>query len=305
MEEEFPLAVLGRGSNVVEKSIRAHITRHEAVEVLLNGFFGLCKAGDRPTRAVRTGLQELGLAYAADPSVSRHLARFLAKENLAAKKKLPVPLAGGAFVHPTAVLFNGGVMKAAPLCGRVVELLNGWLLEEGGRRLRVLPAAEPDLAVARGAVYYGLAIRGRGVRIHGGVARSYYIGVEASMPTVPGHKPPEKALCVVPFGMEEGSEAEVPGVEFGLVVGEPAHFRFFSSTTRRDDRLGSTVEDWGNSLEELAPIEVTLPVTRRIAAGTLVPVKLRSKVTAVGTLELWCYERSGPGKWKLELNVRD
>jgi hypothetical protein len=148
-------------------------------------------------------------------------------------------------------------------------------------------------------------VSGQGVRIRGGVARSYYIGVETSMPAVPGHKPPTKAICVVPFGMEEGAEAEVPGAEFGLVVGESAQFRFFSSTTRRHDRLGSTVQDRGDGLAELAPVEASLPATRRIRAGTLVPVRLRSKVTTVGTVELWCYERGGPGKWKLELSVKE
>jgi hypothetical protein len=125
------------------------------------------------------------------------------------------------------------------------------------------------------------------------------------MPAVPGHKPPNKALCVVPFGMEEGSESEVPNAEFGLVVGEPAHFRFLSSTTRREDRVGSSLEDWEGTVQELAPIEANLPATKKAAAGTLVPVKLLAKVTAVGTLELWCHERDGAGKWKLELNVRD
>ena len=304
-DEAFPLAILGRGSSVVEESIKVRISRQEVTEAILDGFFGFCKPGDRPARAMQTGLRELGLSYAAEPSISRQLARFLANENLAAVRAVPAALKGTALVHPTAVLFNGGVMKANALCSRIVQVLNAWLKEEGAEPVRVLPSFQPDLAVARGAAYYGLALRGRGVRIRGGVARSYYIGVETSMPAVPGHRPPTKALCVVPFGMEEGTEADVPGAEFGLVVGEPAQFRFLSSTTRRGDRAGSTVEDWENTLQELSPVEANLPATKKTAAGTLVPVKLRSKVTAVGTLELWCHERDGAGKWKLELSVRD
>jgi len=303
-EKDYPLAILGRGSGVVAESVKARIAREEVAQVILDGFFGFCSATDRPARTLRAGLQELGLSYAADPSVSRHLARFLAKESLSAARDLPVPLRGGLFAHPTVVLFNGGVLKASALCNRLVQLLNGWLKKEGAEAVRVLRAAEPDLAVARGAVYYGLAMRGKGVRIRGGVARSYYIGVETAAPTVPGRRPPTKALCVVPFGMEEGAEADVPGVEFGLVVGEPAQFRFLSSTTRRDDKLGDLVEERRNSFEELAPIEANLPVTKQAAAGTLVPVRLRSKITAVGTLELWLHERKGPGKWKLEMKVR-
>jgi hypothetical protein len=254
---------------------------------------------------MRTGLQELGLAYAADPSVSKHLARFLARENLAADKDLPVKVKGKEFVHPTAILFNGGVMKASALCDRIIEVVNSWLKAEGSEELRVLPASDLDLAVARGATFYGWGSKGKGVRIRGGVGRSYYIGVETSMPAVPGHKPPIKALCVVPFGMEEGTEAEVPGAEFGLVVGEPAHFRFLTSTTRKDDRVGITLEDWGDTVNELAPIEANLTATKKASAGTVVPVKLLTKITEVGTLELWCHERDGAGKWKLELNVRE
>ena len=302
---ELPLAILGRGSSVIGKTIKTKITREEVAKVVLEGFFGHCKSSDRPARAMRMGLQELGLSYAADPSVSRQLARFLGRENLSQAKEVPVALKGKTFIHPTAILFNGGVMKATMMCDRIVELLNDWLKEEGSEPLRVLPGSDLDLAVARGATFYGLGQRGKGVRIRGGVARSYYIGVEASMPAVPGHRPPIKALCVVSFGMEEGSDADVPGAEFGLVVGEPAQFRFLSSTTRRDDRVGAAIEDWEGTISELAPIEANLPATKKASAGTLVPVKLQTKVTAVGTLELWCKERDGNGQWKLELNVRE
>jgi len=304
-KDEHPLAILGRGSSVIGKSIKTKITRDEVSQVILEGFFAKCKAADRPSRSMRMGLQELGLSYAADPSVSKQLAKFLAKENLAGSKEIPVQLKSGTFVHPTAILFNGGVMKASSLRTRVVELLNDWLKEEGSDELRELPASDLDLAVSRGAAFYGLGTRGKGVRIRGGVARSYYIGVETSMPSVPGHQPPIKALCVVPFGMEEGTEAEVPQAEFGLVVGEPVQFRFLSSTTRRDDRVGTSIDDWEQTIQELAPIEANLTATKKATAGEVVPVRLLSKVTAVGTLELWCHQRDGAGKWKLELNVRE
>ena len=100
---------------------------------------------------------------------------------------------------------------------RIVEVLSGWLVEEGFEPLgaeHVLDAPDLDHAVARGAAYYGLARRGRGVRIRGGAARSYYIGIESAMPAVPGMAAPLKALCVVPFGMEEGTSAAIDR-EFG------------------------------------------------------------------------------------------
>jgi hypothetical protein len=125
------------------------------------------------------------------------------------------------------------------------------------------------------------------------------------MPAVPGFAPPVKALCTAPFGMEEGTKAEVPPQEFALVVGEPTRFRFFASSVRRDDRVGSMVEDAGRdeTLEELAPIETTLPAEPG-TQGTLIPVNLQAVLTEVGTLELHCLQTNGPGRWKLALNVR-
>ena len=167
----------------------------------------------------------------------------------------------------------------------------------------MLAGADPDLAVARGAATYGLARRGRGVRIRGGTARAYYVGVETAAPAVPGMAPPVKALCVAPFGMEEGSEVELPDAEFGLIVGEPADFRFFGSSVRRDDGPGAVVETWGEGeLEELPPLEATL--TGSGEPGRTVPVRLEAQVTEVGTLALWCVARDGHERWKLEFNVR-
>jgi hypothetical protein len=140
------------------------------------------------------------------------------------------------------------------------------------------------------------------VRIRAGVPRTYYIGIESAMPAVPGMPAPLKALCVVPFGMEEGTEAEIPGREFGLVVGEPAEFRFLSSTVRKQDALGSLIDDWGDDLEELSPLEVTLTFAGQEDA--VIPVRLATRVTELGTLELWCVSRDGANRWKLELNIR-
>ena len=140
------------------------------------------------------------------------------------------------------------------------------------------------------------------MRIRSGAPRTYYIGIESALPAVPGFPAPLKALCVVPFGMEEGTSAAIPGREFGLVVGEPAEFRFLSSTIRKSDRPGALIEDWGDELEELGPLEVTLTADEQEDA--IVPVTLESRVTEIGTLELWCQERDGDRRWKLELNIR-
>src|SRR5204862_4614796 len=181
----------------------------------------------------------------------------------------------------------GGVMKSAVLRERITACLGAWMEREKAPAPQMLEGTDLDLAVARGAVAYGLARRGRGVRIRGGTARAYYVGVEVAAPAVPGVPPPVKALCVAPFGMEEGSEVDLPRTEFGLVVGTPAEFRFLGSSVRRDDVPGTVVEGWApGELEELPPLEATLAAPGE--DGRTVPVRLRAHVTELGTLELWC-----------------
>src|SRR5271166_3789358 len=197
-------------------------------------------------------------------------------------------------------------MKADVLRGRLVEVLNSWLVAEGFEALgpaQVLDAPDLEHAVARGAAYYGRARRGQGVRIRSGASRTYYIGIESAMPAVPGMEAPLKALCVVPFGMEEGTEATIPNREFGLVVGEPAEFRFLNSSVRKQDQVGTLLEDWGDDIEELSPLEVTLNLDGQ--QGTVIPVRLETRVTEIGTLEVWCVSRDGKQRWKLELNIRE
>lgn len=204
-------------------------------------------------------------------------------------------------IAPSAVLFNGGVFKSEEMRERVLEVLSEW----AGRPVPALHSHDLDVAVARGAAYYGRVRRGGGVRIRGGVARSYYIGLETSAPAVPGVAPPIKALCVVPMGMEEGTQVDVPSEDLGLIVGEPAVFRFLGSTTRRDDPVGAVLDRWEpEELEEMAPLETALPVEGD-GSGQTVPVRLHSNVNEVGTLELWCRSTRDDRRWKLEFNVRE
>jgi hypothetical protein len=305
--KKAPIAVAGRGSALVGATIRAELRREELTRLLTDGFFPKVPVTEAPRTTRRVGLTQVALPYAQDPGITRHLAAFLTRQAraLAASADAPIRVEGRAFVHPTAVLFNGGVFKAGLLQARVMEVLNDWLAADDGRPARALEGADLDLAVARGAAYYGWVRQGHGLRIRGGTARAYYVGVEPPMPAVPGFEPPVNALCVAPFGMEEGTQADVPPQEFALVVGEASRFRFFASSVRRDDRVGTTLPDAARSdeLEELAPIETTLPAAPGQEGG-LVPVNLQAAVTEVGTLELRCLQKDGPGRWKLELNVR-
>jgi molecular chaperone DnaK (HSP70) len=296
-----PVTVLGRGSKVIAGTIKGELTRTEVERVLMEGFFPECPPNAEPVRQRAVGFQELGLPYASDPAVTKHLASFLHRQSEPLQERTRGR--GKKTVSGlTAVLYNGGVFKARPLQERVTTLLNAWAKSAGGK-VKELVSADLDLAVARGAAYYGQVRRGKGVRIRGGTARVYYVGVETSLPAVPGAPPPLKALCVVPFGMEEGTEVDVPGQEFGLVVGAPAEFRFLGSTVRRSDTVGTLVEDWEGQIDELTPLTTTLEAPSK--EGQTVPVHLHSKVTEVGTLELWCLSRDGKQRWKLEFNVRE
>jgi hypothetical protein len=259
----------------------------------------------------RVGLTQLGLPYAQDAGITRHLAAFLGRQVGALAELEGLGNAGGnaavesaSFLHPTAVLFNGGVFKSPLLVERIIGTLNNWLAAEGAAPARLLEGADLDLAVARGAAYYGYVRRGQGVRIRGGTARAYYIAIESAMPAVPGLEPPVQALCIAPFGMEEGTEAELPAQEFGLVVGEPVHFRFFGSSVRRQDQVGTLLDYWGpEELQELDEIQATLPAAGR-TAGEVVPVKLHARVTEAGTLELEAIPRGSDERWKVEFDVR-
>jgi hypothetical protein len=299
--DEQPVTILGKGTGLVGGTIKAALTREDLERVLGEGFLPAVASSDMPARQRRMGLQEIGLPYAADAAMTRHLARFL-RQQASAVEHGGVRRGPSGLACPTHVLFNGGVLKAAMVRERILATLNAWLAEEGMAPIRPLSGEDLMHAVARGAAYYGIARQGRGVRIRGGVPRTYYVGVESAMPSVPGFPAPLKALAVVPFGIEEGTELRIPGREFGLVVGEPAEFRFFCSAARKNDQPGDMIDDIGDELEELAPMEVSFSAGEKSAE--VVPVSFETVVTETGMLQLWCVARDGR-RWKLEFNVRE
>ncbi len=308
--ESAPLAVPARGSGLFAGTIATSLDRATLEAVALDGFFARTGADELPEEGGASALQEFGLDYASDPVVTKHLARFLtrARQNVEASESLrttvaarPEALAAG-FLRPTAVLFNGGVFKAEPLRRRVLEVLADWA---GGAGARELAGYQPDLAVAKGAAFYGRnRATGQGIRIRAGTARSYYVGVETTGPAVPGFKPPLKALCVAPQGMEEGSEHLITEKTFALVTGKPAVFRFFGSEIRGGDAAGDLVPQAEKHLEETSRIEITLPPTEAFPPGQAIPVQLNSRVTELGNLELWMKHTGSDQRWKVEFAVR-
>lgn len=300
-----PLVVPSRGSSLIGGTLRTELTREEVDSVLVEGFLPKVAASDRPVSRPRSGLRTKGLPYAQDAGITRHLAGFLAKQLAATNDLEHVELPENAsFLHPTAVLFNGGVLKANVLSDRLLNVLNSWLVSEQAPEARLLEGADLDLAVAKGAAYYGVVRQGKGVRIKGGTAASYYVGVESAMPAIPGMAPEIEALCIAPFGMEEGTQEELPDDEFGLVIGEPVRFRFFASNIRREDNVGTRLDYWTDEeLEELDEIEITLPEEGR-KVGEVIPVHLSAAVTEVGTLELHAVSQQDDHRWKIEFDVR-
>lgn len=304
----YPISVPSRGASLFAGTLSTSLGRDTLNSVLLDGFFPRTGIAEHPARRRSLGLKEFGLDYAADPALSKHLAWFLARSfrNTQGSEALSRLVAGRVrekdgvpFIFPSAILFNGGVFKAAPLRQRIMEILSGW----DGSGVAELPESDFDLAVAKGAaVYARTRLTGEGIRIKAGTARSYYIGLESSMPAVPGLAPPLKAVCVVPQGMEEGSEESLPGQDFGLVTGDLVEFRFFSSTVRAGDRVGDLVEG-EEDLEETASLQLTLPPLEG-GEGAMIPVRLHSVVTELGTLELWMRHEPSGRQWKLEFNVR-
>ncbi len=311
-----PVVILGRGSSLIGGTIRTELTRDEIESILVNGFFPIGELDEHPQRNPQVGLQELGLPYEPDPAITRHLAKFLSQHTSQNGDN------GSDAPFPSAVLFNGGVMKADPLRNQVLRALQHWSDNDDFHQFS---AVDLDLSVALGAAYYGFARSGRGIRIRAGTARAYYVGVESSMPAVPGIPAPIKALCVVPYGMEEGSEADIIEREFGLVVGETALFKFLASSTRKEDKVGQIVDDWAGDIHEISVLETRLPASEGESGGPVVPVWLQTRIQprqharaagdnfdqdsfggveiGAGVLEMWCIERDGDREWKLEFDV--
>lgn len=291
LSDAYPIALLGRGSSLIGGTLKTQLLAEDVNQVLLDGFLPMCSLSETPVKQRSVGIREIGLSYESDPAITRHLAWFLSNQHDQSREnKLP-----------TAVLFNGGVMKAPAMRNRVMDVLTAWANTSSGTSLRELPSQDFDRSVARGAVYYGLARRGGGIRIRGGLNKTYYIGVAASMPAVPGMPAPVKALCVAPFGMEEGTSQAIENREFVLVVGEPAQFDFLGSTIRHDDRAGEVVEAWEDEIELVTTLDTKLDGE----SGALLPVTLETRATEIGTLEIWCISPSDGRQWRLEFNVRE
>ncbi|AWB67558.1 nucleotide-binding protein [Saccharobesus litoralis] len=302
--QTYPLAILGRGSAVIGGTVKTELNRELMNQLLLDGFFPLVNFDAMPKEKRRWGFKSSGLPYSTEPAITKHLAKFLTQHADLLAEQLPEfqERFNAQLALPTSVIFNGGVFKADVLRNRIMQQLSSWANDLNVNSPQVLGTSSLDLAVANGAAYLGMARQGKGVRIKGGSARSYYIAIESAEPAIPGMEPPMHAMCIVPYGMEEGTIHEISGEEIDLCLwtGQVGEFDFLSSTSRNQDQAGELCEIDEEELEFHKPIEAEISGDSRVA-----PIDLRAHYTDIGVLELFCVDRETQDAYKIEFNVRE
>ncbi len=311
--EKVTLNLPWSGSRLIGGARQLDVSRDEVHKLLVEGFFPLVPLDARPARR-SSGFQEFGLPYAPDPAVTRFLAAFLTAHRNVAMDDVAL-LAGQDPARPDIVLFNGGLFESPVLRQRMIDSLEQMF--GGGWSPIVLDNERLDLAVARGAAYYGMVRRGLGVRIAAGLARTYYIGVEGAGSREHGAGSTEQegaaplpaprsllpALCLLPAGVEPGQDVNLTKRRFDLLVSEPAEFPLYVSSTRLTDRPGELVSVDREQMTPLPPIRTVLRSRKKGAAET-VGVNLHARLTEIGTLDLWCSEVEGKRSWRLQFDVR-
>ena len=289
--EHVPITILGGGRAVVGQSLSVDLTRDEVVKVLTDGFLPTTAPGDLPARGRTTGLRELGLPYASDPAITRHLAAFLTQAAVAMNPSF----ADHGMVQPNAVLFNGGFCAPAVTREKIIEALCAWFGgPQMGWRPKVLDNNSVESSVARGAAYYGQVRRGIGLRIGAGSARTYYIGLRSDDFL--------EGICVLPAGVNEGATLPLLNREFSVLANRPVSFTLFSSRTRHDAH-GEVVALDEAEVDHHPPLVTLLRYGKKLREVRL-NVHLRASFTEVGTLELWCESRDTPHRWRLQFELR-
>ncbi|NVM20959.1 MAG: hsp70 family protein [Desulfobacterales bacterium] len=295
--QSVPISLPGRGRDVVGGALSGSLNLEDVQDAIIKGFFPHTQPNEAPMRNTRIGIHEWGLPFAADPIIPRHLAAFLRSHQTKGEgSSLPL--------RPDAVFFNGGVFTADTIRERLVEILSAWFSRAGQAEWSpvVLENNVPALAVARGAAYYGMVRRGRGIRIVGGSPRSYYVRV---VPTDATEEEPGQitAVCVIPRGMEEGEEVDIESPAFEVLTNRPVSFSLYSSSSRTGDLLGRVLATSEDSLFQLPPLYTVLRFGKK-GVVRKIPVYLCARLTEIGTLELSCHSRVTDHRWKLQFKIR-
>ena len=289
--EQVTINLPSAGSKLIGGSLTAVLTRDEVQQVILDGFLPAVALDEKP-QVLQSGFQEFGLPFASDPAITRHLAAFLTAH---ADENDDACLAA----RPDIVLFNGGFFDSPVLCKRLTERLDDWFgkTEADGWKPIILDNDRLDLAVARGAAYYGNVHRGEGVRISASLARSYYIAIDDEA----GGKP--RAVCLVPGDAQPGQSFVLDSPKFQLKLSQPVAFTLLSSSVRLTDQPGQIVETNQEEFLALPSIRTVINAKSRNEKRD-VPVQLKVDLTEIGTLNVSCHEVDSQRSWKLDFDIR-
>jgi len=289
--DKVSVTLLGGGSRLVGGARTTELDRSTLDELVVDGFFPFASVDEQPRR-VRGGIVEFGLPYAADPAITRHLAKFLAFHAEASGNALGLEEGIDRTPIPDTLLLNGGVFNSVSLRDRLAEVLEGWR----GSPLKILVNEQPDTAVARGAVASRLSRLGGAPGVGGGSARSFLLVVE--------DEKDRSGICLLPKGTEENREVPLRDRTFALRVGQPVRFHLVSSTADTIYRPGEVVDISDACFLHLPPL-ATIVGTREARGVREVPVHLVTELTEIGTLEIRCISSEDPEeKWKLEFQTR-
>jgi hypothetical protein len=283
--ESTDVTLLSRGSSVLQNMRKATIERSQVLDLLETGFYPDVPA-DSPPLPKRSGIRAMGLPYATEPSVTKHLLEFL---RYAHRLTEPADAAGG-IVYPWRILFNGGSMIAPFVRERVLSTVSSWF---DGKSVEELPGEDYSLAVAIGAAYYGRVRQGSGVRVRGGLARSYYLETDHSA----GDK---SAVCIISRDTDEATAIEVPR-QFKLQTNRKVLFNLYSSATRLLDAPGDLITDHAE-LSLVAPLVSVLQYGKNKVQE--IDVTISSELTEVGALEVSLHSGASDHRWPLRFDLR-
>jgi molecular chaperone DnaK (HSP70) len=292
--ESLTINLPGAGSKLLAGGVQVVVEREEAVRLLLDGFLPQVRLTDQPQRR-QSGFQEFGLPFAADPAITRYLAAFLTTHRSIIQSEANAA-PGHDPARPDVLLLNGGFFASPVLRQQLIDVLASWFRSDDDPDWapHVLDNERLDLAVARGAAYYGMVRRGEGVKIAANLARSYYIRVAGDTPSV---------VCLVPGSAEPGQDIAITDRSFELLISEPVQFPLFVSSTRLVDQPGEVVPIDREQMTPLPPIRTVLKTRSRREAGAL-SVRLHARLTEIGTIDLWCADVDRDRRWRLQFDVR-
>ncbi len=294
--ERVPVTVLGSGHAVIGQSLSVDLTREEVQQILTAGFLPITAPDEMPAQGRVAGLRELGLPYASDPAITKHLAAFLTQAAVAMNNSS----AEQPMVRPDAVLFNGGFCVPEVTRTRILEAIFAWFHgTQSGWRPKLLNNEAAESAVARGAAYYGRVRRGTGSRVKVGSARTYYIGLSPEQGLAEERV---QGICVLPAGVEEGTTLPLLNREFSVLANRPVSFTLYSSRTRHE-KHGEVAALDEAEVHRHAPLVSLLRYGKKLRELYLA-VHLRAIFTEVGTLELWCESRDTAHRWRLQFELR-